>query len=241
MDLRQAQDLLAKPPRTLAEVPQLRSGPYVGLQCEYRLSARQDDFQRSGAQTLIAQLQADRELEGATQRPIIYLCHSLGGIIVKRIESNLLNALEEESETLQNITDQFAPLIPNFRIFFFWEQEKTDLHYTKEYIVNETSAAPILDSTERSGIAADHRTMCRFEANSSQGFRTVMAALQRYSREAPDVIKARTIRAAAIQTSQRWYEATELVKEYQGVFSANGRTESLGPVQNAPSSGPGFA
>jgi hypothetical protein len=65
------------------------------------------------AQTLIAQLQADREvcieipplapwlsridivsvnatanmaqLEGAAERPIIFLCHSLGGIIVKRV------------------------------------------------------------------------------------------------------------------------------------------------------------
>ncbi|KAH6667985.1 hypothetical protein B0J14DRAFT_175839 [Halenospora varia] len=132
------------------------------------------------AQTLIAQLHADRDLEDATDRPIIFLCHSLGGIIVKRalaysasrssskiahlqsvytctfavmffgtphsgsgkaqlvgslqklaalalpkataqFESSLLNALEEDSETLQNITDQFAPLMARFRIFFFWE------------------------------------------------------------------------------------------------------------------------
>ena len=37
------------------------------------------------AQTLIAQLAADRELEGTSERPIIFLCHSLGGIIVKRV------------------------------------------------------------------------------------------------------------------------------------------------------------
>jgi len=36
------------------------------------------------AQTLVAELLADRELEEATQRPIIFICHSLGGIIVKR-------------------------------------------------------------------------------------------------------------------------------------------------------------
>lgn len=78
-------------------------------------------------------------------------------------DSSLLRALEEDSEVLQNITDQFAPLLHRFRIFYFWEQERTDLKYTQDYIVDEASAAPILDDTERSGIAADHRGMCRFE------------------------------------------------------------------------------
>jgi len=179
---------------------------------------------------------------GASRARLVGSLQKLASLAVPKkmlqMESSLLNALEEESETLQNITDQFAPLIPSFRIFFFWEQEKTDLHYTKDYIVDETSAAPILDSTERSGIAADHRTMCRFEASSSQGFRTVMAALQRYSREAPDVIRARTLRAAAVQTNQRWYEATELMNDYQGVSSVNGRPELPRVIRDGPSSGP---
>ena len=179
---------------------------------------------------------------GASRTRLLGSLQKLASLAVPKkvldIESNLLNALEEESETLQNITDQFAPLIPNFRIFFFWEQEKTNLHYTKDYIVDETSAAPILDSTERCGIAADHETMCRFDANRSQGFRTVIAALQRYSREAPDVVNARIVRAAAVQTSQRWYEATELVKHNQGSFSVNGRPESPRETQDLPSSGP---
>jgi hypothetical protein len=37
------------------------------------------------AHTLIAELVADRELEQASDRPIVFLCHSLGGIIVKRV------------------------------------------------------------------------------------------------------------------------------------------------------------
>jgi len=49
-------------------------------------------------------------------------------------DGQLLNALQEGSETLQNITDQFAPLMKRFRIFFFWEQEKTDLPHTRDYV-----------------------------------------------------------------------------------------------------------
>lgn len=33
----------------------------------------------------------------------------------------LLKALREGSETLQNVTDQFAPLMKRFRVCFFWE------------------------------------------------------------------------------------------------------------------------
>jgi len=102
-------------------------------------------------------------------------------------ESGLLNALEKESEILQNITDQFAPLMPNFRVFCFWEQEKTNLKYRRDYIIDETSAAPILDNTERCGIGADHQKMCKFQSPSDQGYRTAVAALRRYAREAPYV------------------------------------------------------
>lgn len=126
-------------------------------------------------------------------------------------ESGLLRALEEDSEVLQNITDQFAPLMYRFRIFFLWEQERTDLKYTKDYIVDETSAAPILDNTERSGIAADHRSICRFEQKDSPGFRMVVAALRRYCQEAPEVIRVRNGKAKAELEAQRRSEAEELL------------------------------
>ncbi len=126
-------------------------------------------------------------------------------------DSSLLRALEEDSEVLQNITDQFAPLMNRFRIFFFWEQERTDLKYTKDYIVDEASAAPILDNTERSGIAADHRSMCKFEGKDSPGFRTVVAALKRYSLDAPRTILSRNVQAETMLKAQGWQEASELV------------------------------
>jgi protein SERAC1 len=131
--------------------------------------------------------------------------------VVINTESGLLRALEEDSEILQNITDQFAPLMANFRIFFFWEQNKTDLKYTKDYIVDEASAAPILDNTERCGIAADHRGMCKFAKNSSQGFRTVVAALRRYVQEAPQLIQGRKIKATQMLKEKRQDEAMEIL------------------------------
>ena len=46
----------------------------------------------------------------------------------------LLDALQEGSETLQNITDMFVPLMKNFRIHFFWEQVKTDFGVSQDYV-----------------------------------------------------------------------------------------------------------
>ncbi len=49
-------------------------------------------------------------------------------------DSQLADGLYEGSEVLQNITDMFAPLMKNFRVFFFWEQEKTNLGTTLAYV-----------------------------------------------------------------------------------------------------------
>ncbi|KAK4697713.1 hypothetical protein P7C71_g417, partial [Lecanoromycetidae sp. Uapishka_2] len=126
-------------------------------------------------------------------------------------DSQLLNALREGSETLQNITDQFAPLMKRFHIYFFWEQEKTDLPHSKSYIVDESSAAPILDNTERAGIGANHTRMCKFEDINSPGYRTIAAALMRYAREAPGLIAVRGIQAKDMLKTQRSTEASELL------------------------------
>ena len=49
-------------------------------------------------------------------------------------EGQLLDAMREGSEVLQNITDMFVPLMKNFHIYFFWEQEKTNMGVTQDYV-----------------------------------------------------------------------------------------------------------
>ena len=49
-------------------------------------------------------------------------------------EGQLLDALREGSETLQNVTDAFVPLMKQFRVFFFWEQVKTGMGVTQDYV-----------------------------------------------------------------------------------------------------------
>lgn len=49
-------------------------------------------------------------------------------------QGQLLDALQEGSEVLQNITDMFVPYMKDFHIFFFWEQEKTNMGVTQDYV-----------------------------------------------------------------------------------------------------------
>ncbi|MCJ1443755.1 MAG: hypothetical protein MMC23_004255 [Stictis urceolatum] len=124
----------------------------------------------------------------------------------------LLDALQEGSETLQNITDMFVPLMKNFHVYFFWEQEKTDMGYTQDYVVDESSAAPILDNTERTGLPYDHRNMCKFGSRNAPGYRVVVSALMRYSRGAPEVIANRWVHSVERLKAQRQQEAEELLR-----------------------------
>jgi protein SERAC1 len=132
-----------------------------------------------------------------------------------KIEYDLVAALEKESETLQNITDCFVPLMKYFNMYFFWEQEQTSLGYRNDYIVTMESAAPPEIMADRSGIAANHIEMVRFEENTCQGFRSVACALQRYCEEAPDAVKQRYEDAKRRHDEERTREAADKLARIQ--------------------------
>ncbi|KAL6717650.1 hypothetical protein ACLMJK_005565 [Lecanora helva] len=216
--------------------------------------ARSADRIQHFATTLVADLVANRSLEGCSRRPILFICHGLGGILVKKAltysstrtsehvahlysifvstygilffgtphngtdtglwkpsveqtcpsgfvpsqsDSQLLSSMHKDSEILQIITEQFSSLTKQFHIFFFWEEIETFGKNGKGYIVEEASAAPIIDNTERAGIAADHMQMIRFSDTKTSSYRTVVEALIRYCRCAPSLI------------SRRWEQAVE--------------------------------
>ena len=93
--------------------------------------------------------------------------------------------------------------------------------------MDEASAAPILDNTERSGIAAGHREMCRFD-KASTGYRTVVAAVRRYALEAPSTIAFRWVKARERLRVERVNEASELI---------GFRIEGLAPITRAATEG----
>jgi hypothetical protein len=136
-------------------------------------------------------------------------------------DSQLLSAVEKDSETLQAITDQFAPLIKQFHIFFFWEELPSRGKDKVGFVVEEHSAAPIIDNTERSGIYATHLQMIQFPTINSPGYRTVIEALARYCYDAPPIIARRQDHAAAALANARSCEALELIGTAFNVHSNN--------------------
>jgi hypothetical protein len=103
----------------------------------------------------------------------------------------LVEALKTRNETLQNINRLFNDSFSRFHIYFFHETKPVDLKGYREFIVEESSAAPDIEGAERMGIEADHSSMVKFEDDSSPGFEAVAEALVRYSRDAPARIAGR--------------------------------------------------
>lgn len=217
------------------------------------------------ANSLVAELCADRQLADGFKRPIIFVCHGFGGLLVKRAlafsstrrahavehlrsvftstcaiiflgtphnglrkESLLLryqNAsldrpgpsqfmlnLLRGSEMLQEITDQFTPLLKRFAVYNLWEQKKTKMGDVSAYIVEEDSAAPTWDDTERCGILATHDDMIKFSHVHNQGYRVMLEALVRYIESAPALIQYRWEKDLEALKHERQLEAEDLLK-----------------------------
>jgi hypothetical protein len=77
-------------------------------------------IQRS-AQTLVADLQADRGLGLVTKRPIIFICHGLGGVLVKKA------LIHSASQTSKHVVHLYDIFMSTYAILFFGTpHDKTD-------------------------------------------------------------------------------------------------------------------
>jgi hypothetical protein len=85
----------------------------------------------------------------------------------------------------------------------------------KSYIqvVTESSAAPIFDNTDRAGLRADHRNICRFASRNAPGYKLVASTLLRYSRHAPRAVSRRWRTEKDMVRSLRRQELEDLHEE----------------------------
>jgi len=201
------------------------------------------------------------------KKPIIFICHGLGGVLVKKsliysntrtaakvehlwdvfvstfailffgtphgraIRSHWLaleklsdltqqprpgeigqfqSATSDDDQVFQSVTGEFAPLMKQFRMFFFWEELPTLFGDHSMQIVDRSSAVLDLDNTEKAGIYATHSEMVKFDSRESSNYRTVIEALSRYCHDAPRIISHRWTQAIPALNQLRAGEAYEL-------------------------------
>ena len=137
--------------------------------------------------------------------------------------SQFMLNLMRGSEMLQEITDQFAPLMKRFAIYNLWEQEKTRAGDSSAYIVLEDSAAPLWDEAERCGISAAHDDMIKFSNVHDHGYKIIYGALVRYIKGAPAVIESRWENDMEALGHEQQLEAEDLLKPpLRYLFSEDG-------------------
>ncbi|KAF2647561.1 TPR-like protein [Lophiostoma macrostomum CBS 122681] len=211
---------------------------------------------------LVAELYADRQLDDASERPIIFICHGFGGLLAKRalayshsrrnkaVEhlcsiytstygilfmatphnginadtqlspqkdhmpgvSHFVRKLLKGSEILNEINDQFAPLMKQFCVYNFWEELETQDGDHIARVVDQDSAAPAWDNVEKCGILATHSGMTKFSSHSDRAYRPVLEALTRYARRAHALVQARWDNDEDLLARERQREADELLQ-----------------------------
>ena len=123
-------------------------------------------------------------------------------------------SLLKQSEMLQEITDQFSPLMKQFYLHYFWEQLVTLAKDFTGYIVDEDSVAPAWDTVDRCGISATHSEMVKFTSHKDASYRVVLSALIRSIETAPGLIKIRWNNDQKLLAEERRREIQTLSQSY---------------------------
>ncbi|KAK5050946.1 hypothetical protein LTR84_003505 [Exophiala bonariae] len=130
-----------------------------------------------------------------------------------RTETRLVKALKAGSEILEEINTQFLAIAGELKLVFLWEEHRTKVKgFGNVYIVEQSSAAPLLRDVLSFGIASDHQGMCRFASNQDAGFITVISELQRYAQDATGRIERRQVQDRELLQLKRNGEVAELVR-----------------------------
>lgn len=139
---------------------------------------------------------------------------SIASIAPKRIldsQSQLIDPLKSQSETLQNINRYFESIMFRFHMLFCHEGKPTSVKGTRQFVVDEDSAAPGFAIGERMVIEADHSHMCKFATKRSPGYEGVAEAVKRFAVEAPDTIKGRWLEEKDMRSHALRAQAQELI------------------------------
>ncbi|KAM0802309.1 hypothetical protein BDR22DRAFT_819848 [Usnea florida] len=99
--------------------------------------------------------------------------------------------------------------LEDFSLILCWEELESGEGNRRGVIVEESSAAPLISNTERSGIHAYHLDMIRSSDRNTSSYRTVIEALVGYNHTAPSIIYRRWQSAIAALARARSEEASE--------------------------------
>lgn len=141
-------------------------------------------------------------------------------------QPQLVQALKSNNETLQNINRLFIEIIGRYHVYFFHESKPMDFKGSLQYIVDEDSAAPVIEGVERMGIERDHSHMCKFESEDAPGYEVVAEAIQRYAEDAPGLIRTRWEEEHRIRDLEKREAARELLRNSPSAI------ESLTPAES---------